>query len=671
MKSMKTRRAKKLLLMSVLATFSCTSIQQKMYSSYDDYPVYEGQWEEMVYSPAATRFSLWAPTAQEVRVLLYDEGRNGSAYETVVMTAGKDGMWTTDVDGDLKGKFYAFNVKVDEQWLGDTPGVLAKALGVNGDRAAVINMADTNPEGWENDARPALKDFSDIILYEMHHRDFSIDSTANIRHNGKYLALTEEGTVTADGAKTGIDHLKELGVTHVHLLPSFDYSSVDETKPDLPQYNWGYDPKNYNAPEGSYATDPFQPEVRIREFKQMVMALHQAGIRVVMDVVYNHTAVTKGSNFERTVPGYFYRQDEKGGFADASACGNETASERAMVRKYMVQSVCYWAQEYHVDGFRFDLMGIHDIETMNAIRSALNEIDPTIYMYGEGWAAAAPRLQQERLAMKSNTYLMPGVAAFSDEFRDSLRGPFGHDEKGAFIIGAPRHEAGIKFGIVGGIAHPQVNNDSVHRVPKIWANQPTQFIAYASCHDDLCMTDRIRHTLPGASVKELAALQKLTQTAILTSQGVPFLFAGDEVMRDKKGVANSYKSPDEINAIDWTLKTTHRDVFDYVSGLIAMRKAHPAFHMGSADLIRQHLEFIHVPAGNVVAFRLKGNPCGDSWLNTTVVLNARTEPVTVDIPDGKYWIAARDGRIDLVMGLGTLVGNKLEVAPRSAMIIHQ
>ena len=570
----------------------------------------------------------------------------------------------------LKGKFYAFNVKVDDQWLGDTPGVLAKALGVNGDRAAVINMADTNPEGWENDARPALKDFSDISLYEMHHRDFSIDSTANIRHNGKYLALTEEGTVTADGAKTGIDHLKELGVTHVHLLPSFDYSSVDETKPDLPQYNWGYDPKNYNAPEGSYATDPFQPEVRIREFKQMVMALHKAGIRVVMDVVYNHTAVTKGSNFERTVPGYFYRQDEKGGFADASACGNETASERAMVRKYMVQSVCYWAQEYHVDCFRFDLMGIHDIETMNQIRQAATAIEPTIFIYGEGWAAQAPQLPADSLAMKANVMRMPGIAAFSDELRDGLRGPFSDNKQGAFLAGLPGNEESVKFGIVGAIAHPQVCNDSVNYSQAPWAAQPTQMISYVSCHDDMCLVDRLNASVAGIGTDEVVRLDKLAQTAVFTSQGVPFIYAGEEVMRDKKGVHNSFQSPDSINAIDWSRKALYADAFAYYKGLISLRKAHPAFRLGDADLVRRHLEFLPVEGKSVVAFRLKEHAGGDAWDNIIVVLNARREAAKVAIPEGRYTVVCRDGLIN-EQGLLTVYGPQLSVPAQSAMILHQ
>lgn len=655
----------------VLMVTGCSTGHQKSYDSFDEYSVYEGEWDEMVYSPLETRFALWAPTAQEVRVMLYEEGQGGSAYQMVPLVAENEGMWRGTVAEDLNGKFYTFNVKIGDVWQGDTPGVMAKAVGVNGDRAAILDLNSTDPQGWEEDKRPPLKSFADIVIYEMHHRDFSIDTVSGIQHNGKFLALTEQGTTTYLGEKTGIDHLKELGVTHVHLLPSFDFASVDETKLDEPQYNWGYDPKNYNVPDGSYATDPYRPDVRIREFKQMVMALHKAGIRVIMDVVYNHTAVTAGGNFERTVPGYFYRLDDEDNFANASGCGNETASERPMMRKFMVESVVYWAKEYHIDGFRFDLMGIHDIETMNAIRKALDAVDPTIYIYGEGWAAGTPRLASELLAMKKNVHKMHGVAAFSDEFRDSLRGAWGDDSKGAFVIGRFGHGNGIKFGLVGGINHPQLGKDSVNHPIIPWVNEPTQFISYVSCHDDMCIVDRLKATLRGASQQELNALLKLAETAVFTSQGVPFIYAGDEIMRDKQGVHNSYNSPDEINAIDWRKKTSHREVFDYIRGLIAMRKAHPAFRMGSADLIRKHLEFLETPADNVVAFRLKGEPCGDSWLNTIVVLNARTETVKIDVPAGKYWVACRDGKIDLIKGLGVITGNQLSVSPRTAMIVHQ
>ncbi len=665
-------KAKFLYMISVAALLSgCTPAKQQRLDAFGKYPVYTGDWKEMTYSPAETKFQLWAPTASEVRVLLYDEGRGGSTYRMLKMQPEKDGMWTATENGDLNGKFYTFNVKIDDIWQGDTPGVMAQAVGVNGDRAAIIDMRSTNPAGWEKDVKPPLKSFSDILIYEMHHRDFSMDTISGIQHRGKYLALTERGTHTYLGETTGIDHLKELGITHVQLLPSFDFSSVDEAKPEKAQYNWGYDPKNYNVPEGSYATDPFKPEVRIKEFKQMVQSLHQAGIRVIMDVVYNHTSGIKGSAFERTAPGYFYRTDENGKPSNASGCGNETASERPMMRKFIVESVCYWAKEYHIDGFRFDLMGVHDIETMKAIRKALNEIDPTIFVCGEGWVADKPQLPDSLLALKQNTYRMPGIATFSDEYRDGLRGPFGDDTKGGFVVGRPHFESEVRFGLVGGISHPQVGSDSIKTSVQVWANSPSQFISYVSCHDDLCLTDRLRASVAGASVQELSAWQKLAETAVLSSQGIPLLFAGDEIMRNKHGVSNSYNSGDSINAINWGLKTVHRNVFDYIKGMIALRKAHPAFRLGSSDLIRKHLEFIHVPATNVVAFRLKGNPCGDSWLNTIVILNGRTEPIKVQIPDGKYWIACRDGRIDLIMGLGILQGHEVTVSPVSAMIIHQ
>lgn len=650
-------------------TISCQSVK-KEYTSFEEYPIPEGKLVEMEYSPIETKFTLWAPTAEEVRVLLYDSGNEGSAYQTLSLEMGEDGIWNTSIKEDLKGKFYTFNVKVNGKWLGDTPGIMAKAVGVNGKRAAVIDLRSTDPEGWANDVRPLLKDYADIIVYEMHHRDFSLDSVSGIRNKGKFLALTELGTTTSQGEKTGIDHLKELGVTHVHILPSYDYASVDESKPDKAQYNWGYDPQNYNVPDGSYSTDPYKPDVRIKEFKQMVQALHKAGIRVVLDVVYNHTFNTEESNFERTVPGYFYRQTKDGKPANGSGCGNETASDRAMMRKYMVESVLYWINEYHIDGFRFDLMGIHDIETMNEIRAAVDKIDPSIFIYGEGWAASAPQLDQEELAMKANIYKMPRIAAFSDEMRDGLRGGWDDDRKGAFLIGQPGHEMSIKFGLMGAVKHPQVINDSVNYSKEPWALQPTQMISYVSCHDDMCLADRLKATMPDATDEERASLHKLAETFVFTSQGVPFIFAGDEMMRDKKGIHNSYNSPDSINTIDWRNKTIHHDVFDYVRELITLRKNHPAFRMGDADKVRQYMEFLPVEGSNLVAFILKDNANGDSWKNIIVAFNSRKEPAKLSIPAGRYTIVCKDGKIKQ-SGMGQVSGNEIIVPARSAMIIHQ
>lgn len=654
---------------TVAAVISCTPAK-KEYASYELYPVRSGSLAEMEYTPAATKFSLWAPTADEVRLMLFDSGDKGHAYETVSLNPGEDGTWTVTVDKNLQGKFYTFNVKVNDKWLGDTPGINAHAVGVNGKRAAIIDLKSTDPEGWLEDKRPELKSPADIILYEMHHRDFSVDSTSGIKNKGKFLALTEHGTMNADKYLTGIDHLIELGVTHVHLLPSYDYASVDESALSDNKYNWGYDPQNYNVPDGSYSTDPYNPATRIKEFKQMVQALHKAGIRVVLDVVYNHTFNVPESNFERTVPGYFYRQKPDGTLANGSGCGNETASDRPMMRKYMIESALHWVNEYHLDGFRFDLMGIHDIETMNEIRQAVNKVDPSIYIYGEGWAAETPQYAADSLAMKVNVDKMPGIAAFSDELRDALRGPFSDNHKGAFLGGLPGGETSIKFGIVGAVQHPQVNYDSVNYSKAPWALQPTQMISYVSCHDDMCLVDRLKSSIPDITPEQLAKLDKLAQTVVFTSQGVPFILAGEEVMRDKKGVHNSFQSPDSVNAIDWRRKTTNGDVFMYYKQLIDLRKSHPAFRMGDADMVRKHLEFLPVEGSNLVAFRLKDHANGDSWEDIVVAFNSRTSPAKLTVPEGKYTVVCKDGTID-VRGLGTMYGPEVFVPAQSALILYK
>ena len=639
------------------------------YQSYADYPSFSTEWVEMEYTPQTTNFMLWAPTANAVKVNIYDNGLDSLPIKSVDMLKKDGGQWIVTVHEDLHGKFYTFNVQIDGRWLGDTPGVMAKAVGVNGKRAAIINFDDTDPEGWAEDKRPELKNFNDIILYEMHHRDFSVDSLSGIKNKGKFLALTEEGTKNIYGQTTGLDHLKELGITHVHILPSYDYASVDETKLDTPQYNWGYDPQNYNVPDGSYSTDPYKPEVRIREFKQMVQSLHKAGIRVIMDVVYNHTFNTDNSNFQLTVPGYFYRQNDDGTFANGSGCGNETASDREMVRKFIVESVKYWVNEYHVDGFRFDLMGIHDIETMKAIRTELDKIDPSIFIYGEGWAAGAPKYPFEKLAMKANTWQMPGVAAFSDEFRDSLRGSWSDDTKGAFVTNGKGHEAGVMFGIAAALPHPQLK-EVRKDIPQSWTGQPSQMISYISCHDDHCIGDRLKITAPKADVKQRMRLLKLAETAVFTSQGVPFIFTGDELMRDKKGVKNSFCSPDSINVIDWRLKKEHQDSYEYIRGLIALRKAHPAFRLGNAEKVYEHLEFINPSAKGVVAFRIKGQPEGEVWKDITVILNATKKNIKVEVPEGTYCIVCHDGEINPEKGLSDVKGKTLVAAPQSATIAY-
>jgi pullulanase len=639
--------------------------------SYDTYPMPENGFSEMTYSPRSTTFTLWAPTADEVRLMLYNVADEPHPSETVKMIPSEsDGTWSVTVERDLIGKFYAFNVKVKGRWRGDTPGLFAKAVSVNGERAAIIDLSKTDPQGWAGDRGPELSSPANMIIYEMHHRDFSADTTSGIQNRGKFLALTERGTTNGDGQSTGIDHLKELGITHVHILPSFDFGSIDETKLEQNNYNWGYDPVNYNVPEGSYSTDPTNPATRINEFKQMVQALHSAGIGVILDVVYNHTYNAGASAFERTVPGYFYRHKSDGTLANGSGCGNETASDRPMMRRFMVESVKYWMKEYHIDGFRFDLMGIHDIETMNQIRAAAGAINPSVFIYGEGWAAEAPEYPSDSLAMKANMARIPGVAAFSDELRDALRGPFDDDTKSAFLGGISGSEMSLKFGIVGATEHPQIDYDDVNYSIAPWAKSPTQMISYVSCHDDMCLVDRLKASIPGIGAETIARLDKLAQTVVLTSQGVPFIFAGEEVMRDKKGVHNSYKSSDEVNAIDWRLKSTNNDLFQYYKELINLRKLHPAFRMGNAQMIASHLEFLQTDESNVVGYTLKNHANGDGWENIIVIFNGNPSTVKVTIPEGKYTIVARDGRIDLEGAFGAIYGPEIPVSGQSALILH-
>lgn len=640
------------------------------YKTFNDYPIPSNPINEMEYTPQKTTFSVWAPTADEVELMLFDSGSEGSAYQSVTLLRQSDGRWTGSATGNLLGKFYDFNVNVNGKWLGETPGIFAKAVGVNGQRAAIIEMSSTNPKGWNRDMRPAMKCASDGIVYELQYRDFSCDSTSGIRNCGKFLALTEHGTHNADGESTGIDHLKELGITHVQLMPSFDFSSIDETNLRANKYNWGYDPVNYNVPDGSFSTNPYKPEVRIKEFKEMVQALHKVGIRVIMDVVYNHTFSIKGSNFDMTVPGYFFRSKKDNKPANGSGCGNETASDRAMMRKFMIESVCYWAQEYHIDGFRFDLMGIHDIQTMRQIRSALDAIDPTILTYGEGWAAESPQLPEKQLAMKANISQMPGIGAFCDELRDALRGPFSDDHKGGFLAGVSGLENSIKFGIAGGIQCPDIKYDSVNYSKKPWALQPSQLISYVSCHDDMCLADRLRSEMPSASPHEILELDKLAQTAIFTSQGIPFIYAGEEVFRTKQGVHNSFNSPDAINDINWDFKHKFADIYNYYRGLISMRKQHPAFRMGDASQIRQHLHFLPVDQACVVAFMLSGHANGDEAQDILVVLNGGKRDSHITIDSGWWHVIARWGLLD-PFGSKKIWGGKVSVSAQSALILYR
>lgn len=642
---------------------------------------------EMIYSKVKTLFKLNAPTTvnldgmtgattqidkkKQVEIHIYEDGQGGKAIKTIKMKASGENRWEATVKGDLKGKFYTFDIG-----KGETPGVFAKAVGVNGMRGAIVDMAETNPQGWENDQRPVIQSPADLVIYEMHWRDFSIDASSGLKNKGKFLALTEP---------KAIEHLKSLGVNAVHILPSFDYASVDETKLDTPQYNWGYDPKNYNVPEGSYSTDPYNPVTRIKEFKQMVQALHKAGIRVILDVVYNHTFNIDHSNFQLTYPDMYYRKTADGKYSDGSGCGNETASEKPLMREFMLESVKYWIDEYHIDGFRFDLMGVHDIETMQQIRAEVNKIDPSIYIYGEGWSAGSCAYPVDKLAMKANAQQLNGIAAFSDDMRDALRGPFSDDHKGALLAGIPGEEESLKFGIVGGIAHPQVDMTKVNYDKKPWTNNPTEQISYVSCHDDMCLVDRLKASIPSLTDKnipekertaELIRIDQLAQTAVFTSQGVPFILSGEEMLRDKKGVHNSYNSPDSINHLDWNNLQRYPQLFTYYKNLIQLRKNHPAFRLATGDKVRQHLEFL--PAVNskdvkqdcLVGFLLKDLQGIDAWKTIVVIYNFNKEAKEMAIPEGNYTIACCNGTIDEA-GLGEVSGKEVLVDGQSALILFQ
>lgn len=610
---------------------------------------------EVSYSPRQTTFKLNAPKKPTLRI--YEAGRGGNAIKKIKMKQTAENVWEATVSGDLKGKFYTFDIG-----RGETPGVFAKAVGINGHRGAIIDMQTTNPSGWNSDHRLALKSPADLIIYEMHHRDFSIDPSSGLVNKGKFLALTEQ---------KAIRHLKELGINAVHILPSFDFASIDEANTTTPQYNWGYDPQNYNVPEGSYSFDAEQPTRRILEFKQMVQALHKAGIRVILDVVYNHTFDIKGGNFDRTFPMAYYRYTADGKPSNGSGCGNETASEKPLMRQFMLESMKYWADEYHIDGFRVDLMGIHDIETMNLIRKELSSIDPNIFIYGEGWTAGTCAYPTEKLALKAHIKQMPGIAAFSDEIRDALRGPFSDEKQASFLGGIAGFEESIKAGIAGMIAHPQVDYTKVNYTKEPWANEPTQMIAYVSCHDDMCLVDRLKASIPEAAydMEEVIRLDQLAQTVVFTSQGIPFMLSGEEMLRDKKGVHNSFNSPDEINHLDWNNLKKYPQVFAYYKGLIQMRKAHPAFRLGSAELVRKHLEFLPTQQDCLVAFRLKNHAGGDKWNNIYVVLNGNTDLQSVNIPKGKYTIVANNGVINEA-GIGEMEGGEVMIDAQTALILH-
>lgn len=632
------------------------------------YPYYPGDDLGLVYTKTETRIRIWAPFAEQVELRIYKQSYGGSAIRIDYFEKSEHGTWLIILKGDLNYHYYAIKV-FDKGWLNENPGIDAKATGINGNRALIFDPEETNPEDWGSDNRVSLINPVDAIIYELHIRDFSIFNDSGIINKGKFIAFTEKGTHTTEGTSTGIDHLIELGITHVHLLPVNDFYTVDEQNPDK-KYNWGYDPQNFNTPEGSYSTNPDDIS-RIKELKMLVKALHDAGIGVILDLVYNHTALTRRSNFNQTVPGYYYRQKSNGAFSNASGCGNEIASERAMVRKYIVDSIVYWANEFHIDGFRFDLMGIFDVETMNRIRTSLDLISPSILLYGEGWAADKSPMAEAYRAVKTNVTKLNRIAVFNDDFRDGIKGNNFNSRSRGFVSGLTIQEENIKFGIVAACYHHQIVYDYVERSKTPWANEPWQCINYASSHDNYTLYDKLRLSSPEASENEIARMAMLSGALVLTSQGIPFLHAGVEMLRTKGGDYNSYKSGDKVNKIDWSLKSANNHVFSYFQWLIKLRKEHPSFRMNSSDQIRKHLVFTSDYTPGVASYYLINNPNGDIWKNLLLVFNANRHEITFRIEENKEWIIVAHDTIIAFDNYKKYKGNEINVPPISFLLLAE
>jgi pullulanase len=629
------------------------------------YSVYKGNDLGLTYTPKQSTFKIWSPTAVAARINFYKTDLGGVSDRTVQMEKAANGVWTITIPQNVKDQYYTFQVLLNNSWSAEIIDPYAKACGTNGFRAQVVDLKETNPIGWDQDKSPnfsATNHQTDAVIYELHVRDASIHANSGIKNKGKFSGLAELGTKNSSGSSTGLTHLKELGVTHIHLLPFYDYNSVDETKPN--QYNWGYDPVNYNIPEGSYSSNPADGKQRIKELKELVKTMHSNGLRIIMDVVYNHTALTANSNFNILAPDYYYRKRADGTFSDASACGNETASDKAMFQKFMLESVLYWVKEYHIDGFRFDLMGIHDIETMNLIADTLRKIKPSIVLYGEGWTAGGSPLPDAKRALKANASLLNGIAVFSDDMRDGIKGSvFNIDDRG-FATGKIENTESVKFGIVAAGKHPQINYAKVNYSKAPYTSTPASLINYADCHDNNILWDKIALSYKEASETDRIKMHQLAYAIVLTSQGTPFLTAGSEFLRTKFGVENSFDKGDSINAINWNLKTKNLATNQYIQSLIKIRRAHPAFRMTSANQIANHLVFQNNLPEGIIAYTLNGAAVGDKWKKIWVGFNGAQTPKTLTLPAGN-WKAAS------ISHMSSIEGNQIKLDGSSAVIFYQ
>jgi pullulanase len=638
-------------------------------SDFAGFPVYSGDDLGVNQVEGKLKVRLWSPTAREVLFRLYKSADEKKALETVSLEKSFSGTWAAQLSGNYEGYLYTFQVCDEKGWLNECPDIDAKATGVNGLRGMIINHSLTDPENWENDRRTTVTCPTDMVIYELHVRDFTVSPDSGVHHRGKYLGLTETGTISREGLPTGIDHLRELGITHVHLLPVADFYTVDETQ-TYPQYNWGYDPLNFNTPEGWYSTNPYDGYTRIKEVKSMIQSLHSLNLGVIMDVVYNHSGLIFDSWFNQLVPGYYYRQRADGTLSDASGCGNELATEREMVRKFIVDSVAWWAEEYHFDGFRFDLMGIIDIETMNQIRKRLDLIDPNIFLYGEGWIAAESPYPDSLRATKLNTPKLERISSFCDDIRDGLKGtPFNRYSIG-FISGLTLREEKVKFAIAGAIQHPQIFYDYVESSRQPWANTPSQCINYVSCHDNYTLFDKLQYSCPESSMEDTERMTRLAIGILLTAQGVPFLHSGVEMHRSKGGHHDSYRSPDGVNQMEWSKKALFGDLVQFTRDCIELRRQHPAFRMNDSDMVREKLSFFQKYIPGVIAFQLKDNANGDPWKNIVVLFNGNNYSVEYEIPEKRWLIVAQNGEIQ-PHGMGHVTTAKVRLHPVSMMVLAE
>lgn len=648
-----------------------TVTDYQAYAANLDKSAYSGNDLGASYSKKATTFKVWSPNAASVRVNIFEhgsdnEGDAGSIMSRAMSLDKTTGVWSVTINGDLLNKYYTYSV-THGKTTKETADVYAKACGVNGQRSMVVDLSTTNPDGWENDKHVLVQNQTDASVWEISVADFSSSESSGVSeaNRGKYLAFTEEGT-TVNGVQgassTCVDYLKKLGVKYVQIMPFYDFGSVDESKNIMDQYNWGYDPVNYNCPEGSYSTNPKKGEVRIKECKQMIQALHNAGIGVIMDVVYNHT-YTSDSWFQRTVPNYYYRMNNDGTFSNGSGCSNDTASEHLMFRKYMIDSVTYWASEYHIDGFRFDLMGLHDVTTMNSIRTALDNLyadgsGSQILMYGEAWDMATNCDEGTVLASQKNLkQLSDRIGAFDDTIRDAIKGSTGGTD-GAFVQEGSRR-ANLKTGIAG-------QSDTTTG----WANVPSQCVTYASCHDNLCLYDKLVGSVYGADGKyrkryeDLVAMNKLSAAIVITSQGIPFSLGGEEFCRSKDGDENSYASSRKENMLDWENVDLYSDVIEYYRGLYKIRDAFAAFSDSTAETANSLTYLSDVPKG-VTGYTINNTESG-KWSQMCVIFNGSDSAQNVTAKGD--WVVLADNK---TAGLRNIknVTNSVKVEAHSAVIM--